>query len=78
MPIRTDALHDVTARLEGIPASERLQTLEALRVLELPRLTDEAARELRASGATWSQVAEAAGLHSRQAAWERWGSPDRT
>jgi hypothetical protein len=39
---------------------------------------DAAVAEARGLGATWQQIADAAGMTSRQVAWKRWRRPDET
>lgn len=55
------------ARTEALDTIGRRVSL----VTEYSRLLDEAVAEARGYGATWQQVADAAGL-VKSAAWERW------
>lgn len=68
------------AQLEALDAAKLAAVLESLDGItarardhrEAGLALDQAAAEARGYGATWQQIADAAGI-TRQSAWKRWG-----
>lgn len=65
---------EALARLHIASAVDHVRASAAAVTLDTETL-DQAARDARRLGATWQQIADAAGM-TRQSAWRRWRTPD--
>lgn len=66
-------------RVTALRTEHRLRALNVVTTAAAAATTagerlDQAVKDARAAGATWQQIADAAGIADRQTAWKRWGA----